>query len=97
MGTRRSERGGRPQSAIDQVPLRDAAEEAPGKSRQGARIVRPAEGIPVHAWIVSPQSGEQEVDGEAVAWTDSQVRVRYVDRHGREGFAWLWANAVTRR
>lgn len=97
MGSRRSERGGRPQSAIDHVPLRDAAEEAPGKSRTDARIVRPLEGIPVRAWIVSRQSGEQVVDGEAIAWTASQVHVRYVDKHGREGFAWVWANAVTRR
>lgn len=82
---------------MDHVPLRDAAEEAPGRSRISAHVVRPGEGIPVRAWIVSRQSGEQMVDGDAIAWTDTQVHVRYVDAHGREGFAWLWANAVTRR
>ncbi|MFC8597184.1 MULTISPECIES: hypothetical protein [unclassified Isoptericola] len=97
MGQREGRPSGRPSGAVDRVPLRDAAEGAPGKSRQGAHVTRPDRGIPVRAWITSRQSGEQLVDGEATAWTDSQVHVRYVDGHGREGFVWLWAGAVTRR
>ncbi|MGE9350206.1 hypothetical protein ACQP60_12120 [Isoptericola variabilis] len=97
MGSRRRDDVGRSPSAVDKVPLRDAAEGAPGRSRDGAHITRPERGVPVRAWITSRQSGEQLVDGEATAWTDAQVHVRYVDSHGREGFVWLWAGAVTRR
>ncbi|MFI2102078.1 hypothetical protein ACH436_02210 [Isoptericola sp. NPDC019693] len=97
MASRRRDRTEGPHGPIDRVPLRDAAEGAPGRSRDGARVTRPERGIPVRAWITSRQSGEQLVDGEATAWTDAQVHVRYVDSHGREGFVWLWAGAVRRR
>ena len=77
--------------------MRDHAEEAPELARRGVAIVRPSEGIPVRAWITQRQSGEACVDGEAVAWAGRQVHVRYLSREGREGWAWLWADAVERR
>lgn len=90
--------GGRPvSSSPESVPLRDYAEEAPESARVGDRVVRPDQPIPVRAWIVQRQSRESEALGEALAWTSRQVQVRYIDAHGREGWAWLWANAVTRR
>jgi hypothetical protein len=51
----------------------------------------------VRVWVIQRQTGEFEAEGLAVAWTDRQVEVRYTDPHGREGFAWVWASAVTRR
>lgn len=77
--------------------MRDYAEEAPAGAREGARIVRPDEGVPVRAWIVQRQSGASLVNGEATAWTPRQVHVRFIDKNGREGWAWLWASAVERR
>lgn len=93
---RRSPAGGWP-AGFESVPLRDGAEEAPQLARVEAAIVRPEEGIPVRAWITQRQTGEQHVDGEAIAWAGRQVWVRYLDPHGREGWAWLWADAVERR
>jgi hypothetical protein len=58
--------------------------------------VEPDEPIPVRVWIQARQSGEFLAEAHAIAWTDKQVRVRYIDKHGREGFVWLWADAVTR-
>lgn len=58
--------------------MRDHADEAPELARRGERIVRPAEGIPVRAWVTQRQSGEARVDGEAVAWAGRQVHVRYL-------------------
>jgi len=77
--------------------MRDSAEQAPAKQRQGATPIRPETPLPVRAWITQRQTGEFEADGVAVAWTDRQVEVRYSDPHGREGFAWVWASAVTHR
>jgi hypothetical protein len=51
----------------------------------------------VRVWLTQRQTGAFEADGLAVAWTDRQVEVRYRDPHDREGFAWVWASAVTRR
>lgn len=79
------------------MPLRDYAHEAPELARRGVAIVRPEEPIPVQAWITQRQSGESRVAGEAIAWAGRQVQVRYLDPHGREGWAWLWADAVERR
>ncbi|MFJ4233852.1 hypothetical protein [Cellulosimicrobium cellulans] len=97
MGTRRRPPPGGWPSGIETVPLRDHAEEAPELARRGVAIVRPPEGIPVRAWITQRQSGEVRVDGEAVAWAGRQVHIRYISREGREGWAWLWADAVERR
>ncbi|TRW46435.1 hypothetical protein [Georgenia yuyongxinii] len=52
--------------------------------------------IPLRVWVHTRQ-GHRAVDGVAVAWTSRAVRVRYLDEHGRQGFAWVWANAVVRR
>ncbi|UTT61274.1 hypothetical protein [Cellulosimicrobium cellulans] len=79
------------------MPMRDHAEEAPELARRGVTIVRPPEGILVRAWITQRQSGEARVDGEAVAWAGRQVHVRYLSPNGREGWVWLWADAVERR
>lgn len=77
--------------------MRDSASQAPAKQRQGVPTTRPETPRPVRVWIVQRQTGEFEADGLAVAWTDRQVEVRYEDPHGRTGYAWVWASAVTRR
>ncbi len=82
---------------IEMVPTRDAAHEAPKEQRTGQRVVGPSDPIPVRVWIEARQSGNHECDGHAIGWTERQVHVRYISTHGREGFAWVWANAVTRR
>jgi hypothetical protein len=82
---------------VESVPTRDAAHSAPQEQRQGGRVVEPLDPVPVRVWIEARQSGDQECDGHATAWTDRQVRVRYIDIHGREGSTWVWASAVTRR
>lgn len=97
MGTRRRPPLGGWPSGFETVPLRDSAEEAPALARRGLSIVRSPEGIPVRVWIIQRQSGEDHVDGEAIAWAGRQVQVRFIDRNGREGWAWLWADAVERR
>lgn len=77
--------------------MRDWAEDAPALARRGLRIVRPDEPIPVYAWICQRQIGEARVRGEVIAWAGVQVHVRYMDPRGREGWVWLWAQAVERR
>ncbi len=77
--------------------MRDWAEDAPELGRRGRAVVRPDEPIPVVACIVQRQSGESHVNGEAIAWAGRQVHVRYLDERGREGWVWLWADAVARR
>ncbi|WP_454730376.1 hypothetical protein [Cellulosimicrobium protaetiae] len=97
MGTRRRPPPGGWPSGFETVPMRDHAEEAPELARRGVAIVRPGEGIPVRVWVTQRQSGEAQVDGEAIAWAGRQVHVRFIDGRGREGWAWLWADAVERR
>ncbi|QAY69066.1 hypothetical protein [Xylanimonas protaetiae] len=82
---------------MDRVPGRDAPEQAPRQQRDAARVTRPETPLPVRVWVTQRQTGTFEADGLAVAWTDRQVEVRYDDPHGREGFVWVWASAVTRR
>ena len=77
--------------------MRDGAHQAPKGQRDGQRIVEPPQPLPVRVWVQAGQSGDQLCDGHAVAWTAQQVHVRYLDKHGRQGWAWVWANAVTRR
>ena len=79
------------------MPLRDYAEDAPELARRGAPITRPEEPILVRAWIKQRQTGEARVEGEAIAWAGRQVHVRFLDLNGREGWVWLWADAVERR
>lgn len=93
---RRPPTGGWP-SGIETVPLRDYAEDAPELARRGVAVVRPDEPIPVRAWVKQRQTGEAHVDGDAIAWAGRQVQVRYLDPNGREGWVWLWADAVERR
>ncbi|MBB5474696.1 hypothetical protein HNR08_003432 [Cellulomonas hominis] len=82
---------------IDRVPMRDMARQVPPSVITGARVTRPDEPPQVRAWIVDGRARDVEVDGEAVAWTPRAVHVHYVDAHGREGWVWVWASAVTRR
>ncbi len=77
--------------------MRDMARQAPAGAIAGQRITRPASAVPVRAWILDARGRDLEVDGEAVAWTPRVVHVRYLDEHGRQGFVWVWASAVTRR
>lgn len=81
--------------ALDRVPLRDQADslEPP---QYGHPLRRAETPIAVSAWIHT-RRGHALVEGVAVAWTPRAVLLRYVDEHGREGVAWVWANAVTRR
>ncbi|GAA1854491.1 hypothetical protein [Myceligenerans crystallogenes] len=97
MGERRMP-GSKGRAVLPQVPLSDRAEEAPHSARVGERIVEASEPLPVLVWLRAKVSGEFRAEGHAIAWTDRQVHVRYLHRSGRhEGFAWVWANAVTRR
>ncbi|MFD1505610.1 hypothetical protein FE374_01580 [Georgenia yuyongxinii] len=81
--------------AVEQVPLSEQAHSL-GPAQYGEPVTRPDEPPPVRAWIHT-RTGHEAVDGVAVAWTPRAVRLRYTDGHGREGFAWVWANAVARR
>ncbi|WP_447925561.1 hypothetical protein [Georgenia muralis] len=80
--------------AVDQVPLSEQAFSL-GPAQYGDPVTHPETPVPVRAWVHN-RTGHHLVDGAAVAWTKTAVRVRYTDEHGREGFAWVWANAVTR-
>ena len=55
------------------------------------------EPIPVWVWLVLPEGGDCRAKADALAWTEDQVWVRYIDTHGQEGFVWVWVNAVWRR
>lgn len=81
---------------MDRVPLRDMARSVPVAAR-GTATTTPGEPIPVRAWIVTGRGADVEVDAEATSWTPRAVHVRYIDEHGRQGFTWVWASAVTRR
>lgn len=80
----------------ERVPLRDTATDAPAAERAGQHMTQPETPVPVRVWVLVPRQGFTQVDGEAIAWTRRQVRVRYLDKHGRTGVSWVWANAVTR-
>lgn len=76
--------------------MRDMARQVPQKVLADARVTRPEEPPRVQAWIVDGRGRDVQVDGEAVAWTARAVHVHYEDPHGREGWVWVWASAVTR-
>jgi len=97
MGLQRREPWDGDRSRVERVPMRDFPDQAPSKQRDGVPAHRPETPVPVRVWVTQRQTGEFEANGVAVAWTDRQVEVRYVDPHGREGFAWVWASAVVRR
>jgi hypothetical protein len=55
----------------------------------------PAEPVPVRAWVIWEDGVEEQVTGQAVAWTPRAVRVRWgVPPHQHE--TWVWAGAVVR-
>ena len=81
--------------AIDQVPLSEQAATLE-PAQYGGPVHRADEPLEVSAWILT-RRGHSRVDAIALAWTQKAVWIRYVDDHGREGFAWVWASAVTRR
>ncbi|NNU27480.1 hypothetical protein [Isoptericola sediminis] len=91
-----STRRGEGDRGIERVPLRDVATEVPPEARREPPT-RPPEPLPVTAWVTDGRGRTFRADGEALAWTPRAVYVRYVDPVGREGFAWLWASAVSRR
>lgn len=78
------------------VPLWDAGREPPKESRARERETRAADPIEVEVWIDCNRSRYKRFSGVALAWTQSQVYVRYVDDNDREGTGWVWANAVRR-
>lgn len=86
-------------SGMKPVPSWEAAQGAPSEARRFQRAVRPEPPIPVWVWLVMGMNSDQSyrAEAEALAWTENQVSVRYVDNQGREGFVWVWANAVKRR
>jgi hypothetical protein len=77
--------------------MRDMARQVPSKALAGDRVTRPEEPPAVRAWILDARGRDVQVDGEAVAWTARAVHVHYLDEHGREGWVWVWASAVSRR
>lgn len=87
-----------PSHGLERVPDRDAPEPAPAEARRHERHTRPDEPVPVWVWLTLGHYHEDyRARGEAVSWTATQVWVRYIDIEGREGFVWVWANAVERR
>ncbi|WP_157465558.1 hypothetical protein [Cellulomonas sp. Leaf395] len=82
---------------IERVPTHEQPVDAPAEARTGERMVQPETPLPVVVWVTSGRGKSFAADGHAVAWTTSQVRVRYLDPGGREGFAWVWASAGARR
>lgn len=80
---------------IEQVPLSEQAATLE-LAQYGGPVRRAEEPLEVSAWIHT-RRGHLSVDATALAWTQKAVWIRYIDDHGREGFAWVWASAVTRR
>lgn len=76
--------------------MREAAETLPPRAI-GEPIHELETPIPVTAWLSIPRQGPTRFEAEAIAWTPRAGRVRYHDQHGREGHAWVWANAIERR
>lgn len=76
--------------------MRDWARDVPAEARRETPV-RPEHPIRVKVWITDGRGRSFEANGEALAWTPRAVHVRYIDLAGREGFAWVWASAVSRR
>ncbi|MBI9115675.1 hypothetical protein [Sanguibacter suaedae] len=81
---------------VDKIPVRDMARSL-GPKAVGQPITRPTESVPVQAWITDARGRDVLVTGEAVAWSPRAGYVHYADEHGREGYVWVWASAITRR
>lgn len=86
-------------AGMEPVPSWERAQGAPAGARKSRRTSWPEVPIPVWVWVVLGMNSDQSdrVQAEALAWTEDQVWVRYIDPQGREGFVWVWANAVRRR
>jgi hypothetical protein len=80
---------------VDRVPLRDQAQSLSPKA-VGQPIRRLDAPVPVTAWIRDARGVDRLVAGEATAYSPRAGHVKYFDEHGREGFAWVWASAITR-
>lgn len=79
-----------------QIPMRDWAHSI-SPAAIGQPITKAAQELHVRAWIINHSGTDAQVDAEATAWTARAVHIRYRDEHDREGSAWVWASAVTRR
>lgn len=80
----------------DRVPMHQSALSLPpGAIGEPVRPLEPPS--PVRVWIVRPRVGWAQLDGVANAYTPLAGQVRFVDEHGREDQAWVWANAISRR
>ena len=88
-----------PTPGLERVPSRDAAQGAPSEARRSQEVVWAKEPMPVRVWLVMGMNGHQSyhAEAEALCWTQDQVWVRYIDHQRREGWVWVWANAVERR
>jgi len=78
------------------MPVRDQVESAPAGARRHEHMTIPDEPVPVKLWL-STRTGDLLADGEAVAWTASQVRCRWWRQEGEHAWIWVWAGAVSRR
>ena len=61
----------------------------------GAGVTTPAEPEKVLAWVRYPEQAVQ-VEGEAVAFNDRVVLVRFSTFGGGVAEAWVWRSAVTK-
>lgn len=58
-------------------------------------VTQPQAPTPVTAWVLWEDGVEEQVSGQAVAWTRRAVRVRFgVPPHVHE--VWVWVGAVQR-
>jgi hypothetical protein len=88
-----------PTPGLQRVPDWEAAQGAPGGARRFQEVVWAKEPLAVWVWLVMGMNSHQSyrAEAEALCWTVDQVWVRYLDLQGREGWVWVWANAVKRR
>ncbi|WP_156198972.1 hypothetical protein [Actinotalea caeni] len=80
----------------DRVPLHEGALSLPPAAvGQPVRPLDPP--VPVLVWVPRARFGWARLEAVATAYTPTAGHVRYRDEHGREGVAWVWAGAITRR
>ena len=68
--------------------------------RISGRRVEARTAVPVQAWVRHRVIYEEPrlVEGEAIAWTDRAVLIRWTDtQNTNERLTWVWADAVRRR
>jgi hypothetical protein len=61
------------------------------------RVREPRAPIDVYAWVPYRDGYYHPVKGQATAWTDRAVRIRWTTPFGTAYELWVWAKAVTRR